>query len=125
MEERILLGVNIDHVATIRQARAATRTLSEMGYASVVITLGERGVVWRHGEETKRLGGHTVRARDATGAGDTFVGYLATALAQGAGLGDAVRLANAAAALSVTKLGAQAAIPPREKAERFARRVTR
>ena len=54
-----------------------------------------------------------VQAVDATAAGDTFNGALAVALAEGRDLGPSVRFANAAAALSVTKLGAQASIPER------------
>ena len=50
---------------------------------------------------------------DATAAGDTFNGALAVALAEGRSVGDAIAFANSAAALSVTRFGAQASIPTR------------
>ena len=61
---------------------------------------------------------------DATGSGDTFVGYLASGLARGLALPDALAEANAAAALSVTREGAQPAIPTRRQVARFRRAVT-
>jgi ribokinase len=57
--------------------------------------------------------GHRVEARDTTGAGDVFTGALAAALAEAMPLGEAVHFANAAAALSVTRDGAQSAAPRR------------
>jgi ribokinase len=60
-----------------------------------------------------------VDAVDATAAGDTFNGALAVALSEGMRLDAAVRFANAAAALSVTRLGAQASIPTRSETDAF------
>jgi ribokinase len=59
---------------------------------------------------------HDVRSVDATGAGDAFVGALASRLAEGAALDEAVRFANAAAALKTTRLGAQS-LPTRAEIE--------
>ena len=63
--------------------------------------------------------GFTVKAVDTTAAGDIFNGALAVALAEGQSLADAVRFANAAAAISVTRLGAQPSAPKRKEIERF------
>ena len=68
--------------------------------------------------------GFQVEAIDSTAAGDTFNGALATALLEGKDMRDAIRFAHAAAALSVTKLGAQNAIPYRQEVEEFLVRHT-
>jgi ribokinase len=60
-----------------------------------------------------------VEARDATAAGDTFNGALAVALAEDLPFEQALRFANAAAAISVTRLGAQASIPTRAEVDVF------
>lgn len=98
-------------VTTVDEARAAVGRLRARGYSSVALTLGQRGVVWADSERVHHLRALPVTARDTTGAGDTFVGYLACALADGRRLADAVAFANTAAGLSVTRPGAQAAIP--------------
>jgi ribokinase len=67
----------------------------------------------------RRIPGFRVRAVDATAAGDIFNGALAVALAEGRGLAEAVRFANAAAALSVTRSGAQPSAPTRSEIERL------
>ncbi|WP_318036024.1 PfkB family carbohydrate kinase [Halobacillus shinanisalinarum] len=63
--------------------------------------------------------GYNVPLQDTTGAGDTFNGALATRLASGKRLEDAVNYANAAAAMSVTKLGAQSGMPIKDEVEQF------
>lgn len=63
--------------------------------------------------------GFKVKAIDTTAAGDTFNGSLAVALAEGKSMMEAVRFANAAAAISVTRLGAQPSAPSRAEIERF------
>lgn len=106
-------------VRTLPQARTAARALHQEGYAIVIITLGKRGVVFTDGQRVEHLPGHTVHAIDATAAGDTFVGYLACALAEGQELSAALALANAAAAITVTRLGAQSSMPQRTEVQRF------
>lgn len=108
-------------VAGVRAARAALRRLGALGYGAVVITLGRRGVVWGDGQAVHRVPALRVRARDTTAAGDTFVGYLACGLAEARPLEEAVRLANVAAGLSVTRPGAQSAIPRRRQVARLSR----
>lgn len=79
---------------------------------AVVVTLGPEGsLVARRGAAAVRVPGMRVDAVDTTGAGDTYCGVLAAALARGADLVDAARLATAAAALAVTRPGAQDAVP--------------
>lgn len=79
---------------------------------AVVITLGADGsLVARADAPAARVPGIRVEAVDTTGAGDTYCGVLAAALARGADIADAARLATAAAALAVTRPGAQDAVP--------------
>ncbi|NNU83786.1 ribokinase [Geobacillus sp. BMUD] len=85
----------------------------------LIVTEGAKGVrIWQDGQE-QLIPGFRVSVVDTTGAGDTFNGALAVALAEGKPLAEACRFANAAAALSVTKLGAQAGMPTREDVESF------
>lgn len=89
---------------------------------AVVITLGGVGaLVAERGSEPATVTAPTVTVVDTTGAGDTFCGVLAAALADGASLGDAARLAAAAGALAVTRPGAQAAVPTATETARLAR----
>jgi ribokinase len=79
---------------------------------AVVVTLGGQGsLVARRGVPAVRVPAAQVTAVDTTGAGDTYCGVLAAALARGADLADAARLAGAAGALAVTRPGAQDAVP--------------
>lgn len=89
--------------------------LRAKGVKTIVMTLGEKGVVYTKNSSHAFLEGHKVNAIDTTGAGDTFNGYLAVSLAKGMSLEFAVAIANKAAALSVTRLGAQPSIPCAEE----------
>lgn len=78
--------------------------------ANVVITLGERGLIWRRGSEKGEVPAYPVNAVDTTGAGDAFHGAYAAALAQGMAWHDTLRYASAAGALCCTKVGARLAL---------------
>jgi ribokinase len=78
---------------------------------SVILTLGKEGVIAISGTETIRVKGLQVRAVDTTGAGDCFVGALASRLALGLNLGEAIFFANKAAAISVQRPGAGTSMP--------------
>ncbi|MGQ4808979.1 Ribokinase [Candidatus Entotheonellaceae bacterium PAL068K] len=106
-------------VRTLPQAHTAARLLRQAGYGTVIMTLGKRGLVYTDDTRTIRLPGHAVRATDATAAGDTFVGYLASALAAGHTMAAALIQANAAAAITVTRAGAQPAIPHCQEVQQF------
>ena len=117
--EAVLLAGNSDG-----DCDHAMHTLDSLGYPTLVVTLGPRGIAYRTGGNSGHLAGVKVDVLDATGSGDTFVGYLASGLARGLALLDALEEANAAAALSVTREGAQPAIPTRRQVARFRRAVT-
>jgi sulfofructose kinase len=79
--------------------------------AVVVITLGERGLVWQRAGERGALPAFPVTAVDTTGAGDAFHGAFAAAVAAGMAWSDVLRYASAAGALCCTKMGARAGLP--------------
>ncbi|SHK37124.1 ribokinase [Pseudonocardia thermophila] len=94
------------------QVLDAAHALVAVTGAEVVVTLGADGVlVVRPGGTSEHVPPRPATVRDTTGAGDTFSGVLALALARGVGLDDAVRIANAAAALSVAGEGARGGMP--------------
>jgi len=115
-EAKTLTGLEIDNAAT---ARRAARKLFALGVRAVAVPLRAKGdlIIWRDGE--KWLPRLKVKAVDATGAGDAFAAGLAVALAEGLPYAEAGRLANAAAALTTTKLRAQAALPTRREVNRL------
>lgn len=93
--------------------------LLTLGPARVILTLGGDGVVAATRDRTTTLPAFPVAVVDTTGAGDTFCGALAAALAEDLPEPDALRLASAAAALSVTRLGAQPSSPTRHEIDSF------
>lgn len=118
-EAGVLLGDSDFRIDGLGQAREAARRLMELGPAAVVMKLGELGaLVWdgRHSFAARPL---QVRAVDTTAAGDVFNGALAVALAGGRQIDDAVLFANAAAAISVTRPGAQPSMPSRLEVDEF------
>jgi ribokinase len=87
------------------------KKLKELGLETVIITLGEQGVVFSSNGQEGHVSGNKVEVIDTTAAGDTFNGYLAVALAGGGSLDESIRIANQAASVSVTRLGASTSIP--------------
>ena len=108
------IAVNDDNDA----ARAA-QALHDKGIATVIITLGSRGVWLSENGNGKLVPGFKVKAVDTIAAGDTFNGALVTALLEGKNMADAVRFAHAAAAIAVTRPGAQPSVPWREEIDAF------
>lgn len=100
---------NFDEIA------AAANVLRNHGAQNVIVTLGERGALLVGGHDVQHVPAVPVQPVDVTGAGDTFIGSLAVFLAEGASLLDAIAKANRVAAITVTRMGAQAAIPRREE----------
>jgi sulfofructose kinase len=87
----------------------------------VVVTLGEKGLIWARAGQKGRLSAFAVEARDTTGAGDVFHGAFAGCLALGKGWEETLRYASAAAALCCTRVGARTGIPAGDEVERFLR----
>ena len=93
--------------------------LRRRGPKAVIIKLGEQGCYADSGAIQAHFPGFAVEVRDTTAAGDTFNAALAVALAEGAALEHALRFANAAAAISVTRPGAQTSAPLRREVDDF------
>ena len=89
----------------------AARRLLAGAKAIVCLTLGKRGVLALVNGEASLIAGHAVKAVDTTGAGDCFVGALAAQLACGTAVHDALTYANAAASISVQRMGAAPSMP--------------
>jgi ribokinase len=96
-------------------AANAGRLLLARGLQHVVLTLGEQGVVWASAAGTRHFEAQKVKAVDTTAAGDTFIGALAALLVEGRSMEDALRHAIRAAAICVTRAGAQASMPTRDE----------
>ncbi|MBW4839167.1 MAG: ribokinase, partial [Paenibacillaceae bacterium] len=103
----------------------AMQRLRALGTAQVVTTLGADGLAYLdEAGEVRTVAGHAVSVVDTTGAGDCFNAGLATALAQGQSLEEALRFASLASALAVTKFGAQAGMPTADEVRQFAAAAT-
>jgi ribokinase len=106
-------------VRTARDAVRAAQILRRQGAKTVIVTRGARGAVVVSDAGVTRVPAFRVRPVDTTAAGDVFNGALAVALGGGRALPDAVRFAAAAAALSVTRPGAQPSVPRRAAIHRL------
>jgi ribokinase len=106
-------------VGTLAEAEAAAHKLLSRGTTTVILTLGERGALLVDEDTVENIPAVKVDAVDPTGAGDAFVGSLAVYLGEGLTLRDAIRRANAVAALSVTRIGTQVSFPKRAEADNF------
>ncbi|MGR4051417.1 ribokinase [Kosakonia cowanii] len=100
-------------------AARAARVLHDKGIRTVIITLGSRGVWASVNGEGTRVPGFKVKAIDTIAAGDTFNGALMTALLEKKPLDEAIRFAHAAAAIAVTRKGAQPSVPWRNEIDDF------
>ncbi len=118
-EAELLTGVKLNGAAG---AEKAAIKLRRRGVQTVILTLGAQGALVVDESGTKLIPGFKVKALDTTAAGDTFNGALAVALTEGQPIERAVRFANAAAAISVTRWGAQPSAPARHEVERFLKR---
>lgn len=98
-------------VTSVPEAEIAAKELRSRGCRDVIVTLGERGVVHAGAASTRHYPAHAAKAVDTTAAGDTFIGGLCAALSRGAALDDAIEFGQSAAALAVSRVGAQTSIP--------------
>lgn len=117
-EAEKLTGVKVEND---EDAANAAQVLHDKGIETVIITLGSRGVWASQKGNGHRVPGFKVQAIDTIAAGDTFNGALMTALLEGTELPEALRFAHAAAAIAVTRKGAQPSVPWRKEIDDFLR----
>ncbi|PXF29009.1 ribokinase [Pokkaliibacter plantistimulans] len=119
-EAEVLTGIAVRDQASAAEAAAS---LHALGISTVVITLGSQGAYISQrsdaGTDGAVITGFKVQAVDTTAAGDTFNAGLLVALLEGKSMQEAVPFAHAAAAISVTRLGAQTSIPRRAEVDSF------
>ena len=106
----------------MESAQRAAKAIHDMGPRNVIITLGSDGSLVYDGKMFMRVEALKVEAVDTTAAGDTYNGVLASVIAEGRSLIEAVREANIAGAISVTRMGAQPAAPTRNEIEEMKKR---
>ena len=115
-EAEKLTGIRVN---SDKDASNAAQVLHTKGIDTVIITLGSRGVWASVKGEGRRIPGFKVKAIDTIAAGDTFNGALMTALLENNALDEAIRFAHAAAAIAVTRKGAQPSVPWRKEIDDF------
>jgi ribokinase len=115
-EACILLGRPAQRVSAA-DGPSMARALLALGVKAIVLKLGEQGCFFFDGERELHSPAFPVTPVDTTAAGDTFNAALAVALAEDRPIQDALRFANAAAAISVTRMGAQSSAPTRAEVD--------
>ncbi len=105
------------------EVEAGARRLRELGVEHVLATCGARGVCWCNATGTRWFPAPKVKAVDTVGAGDCFSGTFAATVADGKSIEQAIRFAITAAAICVTRPGAQTSMPKRREILKFNRRV--
>jgi ribokinase len=113
-EAELLTGIAVDNLDSAAKAAAA---LLARGAQNVIITMGARGALVAGVDLGQLIPAFKVKPVDTTAAGDIFNGALALGLAEGRSLLEAARFASAAAAISVTRMGAQTSAPTRKEIE--------
>lgn len=107
-EAATLTGLTVD---SLESARLAALRLRELGAGKVILTMGAQGALFACDHGVEHFPVAAVQALDTTAAGDTFVGGFAAALGRGLGEREAIIFGQRAAAISVTRAGAQPSIP--------------
>ena len=106
-----------EHEAVVLFAGQAIESVMQRYAGKVIMTMGSRGVAYYENGAVQVVPAFKVQPVDTTGAGDTFNGAFAVARANGKNMAESIRFANAAAAVSVQKLGAQGGMPVLKEVE--------
>ncbi|MBW7888070.1 MAG: ribokinase [Bacteroidetes bacterium] len=116
IEAEMITGIKVVDEASLQRI---CKKFFEFGITYVLITLGSQGVFFGSTHSMELIPAYKVQTIDSTGAGDVFNGSLAAFLSEGMVIENAVQHAIAAAAISITRLGAQHSAPHRAEIEKF------
>lgn len=119
-EAETISGEIIEHIGE----DGVVDKLLALGVKTVVLTLGKRGCILKNDQIYLQIPAFMVDTVDTTGAGDTFCGALAAELSKGHGWNEALKFASAAAAICVTRMGAQPSIPTETEVRIFLKNIT-
>lgn len=111
-EAEMLSGIKI---SDLESAKEAAKKISDKGVDNIILTLGSKGALVYEAGKIELVAAEKVNAIDTTAAGDVFNGAFVVSLAQGKGLLESTKFASKAAAISVTRIGAQSSIPYRNE----------
>lgn len=118
-EAEILSGVKVE---TIEDAEKAGKVILSKGVKNVIMTLGKEGALIVNNSGTHHVSGFKVNPYDTVAAGDAFNGALAVGIRDGKPLIEAVKYANAAGAITVTRAGAISSLPNAKEVESLLRK---
>lgn len=118
IKQATFITPNEHEFTTMFGDRERTEVLKEYPN-KLIITEGENGARYFNGDAEEVVPAHKVEVVDTTGAGDTFNGAFAVAILEGKSVSEAIQFANLAAAISITKFGAQGGMPTRSEVERM------
>lgn len=102
-------------VSSLEEIKTAARVLIEQGTQNLIVTLGDKGVLWMTDEKELLLEGEKVNAIDTTGAGDSFIGCFSHYVTKGTSIEESLKKANLYAAQAVQKRGTQLSYPTKEE----------
>ena len=114
IELSLMTGMNTDN---IEQIELACKKIIELGAKNLIVTLGEKGSLLYNKEGTKLFQAFPVKAVDTTGAGDCFAGVFSTYLSKNYPIEEAIKYANLASSISVTKIGTIPSYPTQKDIE--------
>jgi len=115
-ELELLTGIKIVDYDSIERA---AKSLVKRGVKNIIVTLGSKGALFVDKDRKIKFPANKVRAVDTTAAGDSFNGALAYSIAKGKDILEAVRMANFAASVAVTRMGAQSSLPVLDEIKKF------
>ena len=119
LEFSLFLGLETSKPLDIESFNEKLASLNNDDKSSLIVTLGERGLVYYENNTVDYIKGHSVEAIDTVGSGDCFIGALSFSLLEGKSLRESCEFANKSAAISVTRKGAAASMPTIEEVENF------
>ena len=119
LEFSLFLGLETSKFLDLDSLKEKITSLDIDDRSSLIVTLGERGLVCYKNSTLDYIAGYSVEAIDTVGSGDCFIGALTFSLLEGKSLKESCKFANKSAAISVTRKGAAASMPTIEEVENF------